>query len=231
MDAPTEESLSIISLFLQADWVIKLIMLVLAVSSLWSWALIIDKFIRFGALNREANRFEEKVGGGRSLEDVAAEAGERPSHPLPRMLQSALREWRDAKSKGVGGDTGAALLIGRVDRVLDAIISREGGKAEEGLGSLAIIATASPFIGLLGTVWGIMVAFREIGIQQNTSLAVVAPSIAEALFATALGLVAAIPAYVAYNKFSTDAGKFQGRLESFADDLSTAIARRAAGQG
>jgi biopolymer transport protein TolQ len=229
--AAATDSFSVITLFMQADWVIKLIMLVLAAASLWSWALIIDKLIRFAGLNREANAFEDKIAAGRSLEDIAAEAGERPVHPLPRMLQAALREWRDARAKAAMNDTQAVLLIQRVDRVMDSVIAREGARAEEGLGSLAIIATSSPFIGLLGTVWGIMVAFREIGIQQNTSLAVVAPSIAEALFATAIGLTAAIPAYVAYNKFSTDAGKFTGRLEGFADDLSTAIARRAAGQG
>lgn len=231
MNPAAADSFSVITVFMQADWVIKGIMLVLAISSLWSWALIIDKLLRFSALNRHADRFEDKVAAGRSLEEIAQEAGEQPTHALPRMLQAALREWRDARAKSAMNDTQAVLLIQRVDRVMDSVISREGARAEEGLGSLAIIATASPFIGLLGTVWGIMVAFREIGIQQNTSLAVVAPAIAEALFATAIGLAAAIPAYVAYNKFSTDAGKFTGRLEGFADDLSTAIARRASGQG
>ena len=142
-----------------------------------------------------------------------------------------MREWRDARSRNALNENQAALLIQRVDRALDSVIARDGARAEEGLGSLAIVATASPFIGLFGTVWGIMTAFRAIAIQKNTSLAVVAPSIAEALFATAIGLAAAIPAYIAYNKFSTDAGKFQGRLEGFADDLLNAIARRAAGQG
>ena len=120
----------------------------------------------------------------------------------------------------------AGFLIARIDRILDAQIARENAKVEEGLGSLAIVATASPFIGLFGTVWGIMHAFQNIAISKNTSLAVVAPSIAEALFATAVGLIAAIPAYIAYNKFSTDAGKYAGRLESFADDLQAAVARR-----
>jgi biopolymer transport protein TolQ len=121
------------------------------------------------------------------------------------------------------------LLIQRIDRALDSIVARESARVEEGLGSLAIVATASPFIGLFGTVWGIMHSFQAIADQKNTSLAVVAPSIAEALFATAIGLAAAIPAYIAYNKFSTDAGKFAGRLENFADDLSAAITRRLIG--
>ena len=231
METLDANSFSAINLFLRADWVVRGVMIGLALASFWSWTIILDKLVRFTALNGAANRFEEEVASGRSLEDVAADAGERPSSPLPRMLQAALREWREARSRGAASDTQAALLIQRVDRVLDAIVAREGAKAEDGLGVLAIVATASPFVGLFGTVWGIMNAFQAIAIQKNTNLSVVAPSIAEALFATAIGLVAAIPAYIAYNKFSTDAGKFSGRLESFADDLSTAIARRAAGQG
>jgi biopolymer transport protein TolQ len=148
------------------------------------------------------------------------------------MLQAALREWRGARDKGVLAagheDAQAAFLVQRIDRVLDSAVARESQRVEEGLGSLAIVATASPFIGLFGTVWGIMTAFQAIAIQKNTNLSVVAPSIAQALFATAVGLAAAIPAYIAYNKFSTDAGKFSARLEGFADDLVTSIQRRLA---
>ena len=226
--AVTPDSFNFLHLFIQAHWVVKLVMLGLGGASLWSWTVILDKAFRFTALNREANKFEDAVASGRSLEEVAAEAGERPRHALPRMLQGALREWRDARARGLATDSQAAFLIQRIDRVLDAQIARESARVEEGLGSLAIVATASPFIGLFGTVWGIMHAFQSIAIQKNTSLAVVAPSIAEALFATAIGLIAAIPAYIAFNKFSTDAGKFSGRLEGFADDLSTAIQRRLA---
>ena len=226
--AITADSFNFLTLFLRADWVVKLVMVGLAVASLWSWTVILDKTFRFARLNRDANAFEDAVASGKSLEEVAADAGERPRHVLPRMLQGALREWRDARAKGLGADTQAAFLIQRIDRVLDAAIARESARVELGLGSLAIVATASPFIGLFGTVWGIMTAFQSIAIQKNTSLAVVAPSIAEALFATAIGLVAAIPAYIAFNAFSTAAGKFSGRLEGFADDLSTAIQRRLA---
>jgi biopolymer transport protein TolQ len=225
----TPETFSFLTLFIRADWVIKAVMTGLALASLWSWAVIIDKTFRFTSLNAAADKFEDQVSGGRSLEDVATEAGERPRQPLPRMLQAALKEWRDArKGGGALGETQSAFLIQRIDRVLDSMIARENARIEEGLGSLAIVATASPFVGVFGTVWGIMHAFQNIAIQKNTSLAVVAPAIAEALFATAIGLVAAIPAYIAYNKFSTDAGKFGGRLEGFADDLSTAIQRRLA---
>ena len=229
--AEATTNFSAIAIFMRSDWVVKAVLLGLAAASLWSWAVIIDKLVRFSALNGGANKFEDQISSGKSLEDIAKQAGEAPKHPLPRMLQTALAEWRDSRARGITGDTQAAMLIQRVDRALDSIISRDGARAEEGLGSLAIVATASPFVGLFGTVWGIMRAFREIAVQKNTSLAVVAPSISEALFATAIGLAAALPAYIAYNKFSTDAGKFQGRLEGFADDLSNAIARRASGQG
>ena len=144
------------------------------------------------------------------------------------MLQGALREWRDARAKGPATETQAAFLIQRIDRVLDTVIARESQRVEEGLGILAIVATASPFIGLFGTVWGIMHAFQSIALQKNTNLAVVAPAISEALFATAIGLIAAIPAYIAFNAFSSRAGKYAARLEGFADDLSTAIQRRLA---
>lgn len=222
--ALTPESFSIIAVFMRADWVVKLVLIGLMLASIWSWTVIIDKLVRFAALNRQADRFEREVASGRALEDVAAEAGPDPRHALPRMLQAALRDWREG-GKG-GGETATALLLQRIDRALDSIIARESARVEEGLGSLAIVATSSPFIGLFGTVWGIMHAFQAIAVEKNTNLAVVAPAIAEALFATAVGLAAAIPAYIAYNKFSTDAGKFTSRLEGFADELSAAVSRR-----
>ena len=224
--ALTPESFDLISIFLRADWVVKLVMTGLAVASLWSWTIIFDKLFKFSKLNREANAFEDAVASGRSLEDVAADAGEQPAHALPRMLQAALKEWRDSRTKGGASEGQLAFLVQRIDRTLDTIIARESARVETGLGSLAIVATASPFVGLFGTVWGIMQSFQAIAIQKNTSLAIVAPSIAEALFATAIGLVAAIPAYIFYNAFSTAAGTYAGRLEGFADDLSTAIQRR-----
>ncbi len=215
-----------VTLFMAADWVVKGVMLGLAVASVWSWTIIIDKAFRFTALNRQADAFEEAIGSGRSLEDVAAQAGPQPTHALPRMLVIALGDWKETRLKGPLTDTQGNLLINRIDRALDSLIAREGQRIEEGLGVLSVVATASPFIGLFGTVWGIMNAFGRIAAAGNTNLTTVAPAIAEALFATAVGLAAAIPAYVAYNKFSIDAGKFTGRLESFADDLQAAVARR-----
>lgn len=230
--AITPDTFNIVHLFLSADWVVRIVMIGLGAASLWSWAVIIDKTVRFAMLESQANKFEGEVSSGRALEDVARAAGENPTHALPRMLQTALREWREARSKGLlsagPAETQGALLVQRIDRVLGSLIARESQRVEDGLGSLAIVATASPFIGLFGTVWGIMHAFQAIAIEKNTNLSVVAPAIAQALFATAIGLAAAIPAYIAYNKFSTDAGKFAARLEGFADDLVTAIQRRLA---
>ena len=215
-----------VELFMTADWVVKIVMTGLAVASVWSWTVIIDKAVRFTTMNREADAFEKDLASGRSLEDVAAKAGPSPSHALPRMLVTALSDWRETRSHGPLTDTQGNLLISRIDRSLDAIIAREGQRIENGLGVLSVVATSSPFIGLFGTVWGIMNAFGAIASAGNTNLTTVAPAIAEALFATAIGLIAAIPAYIAYNKFSIDAGKFTGRLESFADDLQAAVARR-----
>jgi biopolymer transport protein TolQ len=215
-----------IALFMMADWVVRIVMIGLAVASVWSWTVIIDKAIRFTALNRQAEEFEKALSSGRSLEDVAAQAGPTPTHALPRMLVSALSDWRETRARGALTEQQSNLLISRIDRSLDSIIAREGQRIENGLGVLSVVATASPFIGLFGTVWGIMNAFGRIASAGNTNLTTVAPAISEALFATAIGLAAAIPAYIAYNKFSIDAGKFTGRLESFADDLQAAVARR-----
>ena len=218
--------MNVVELFMQADWVVKSVMVGLAIASVWSWAVILDKLFRFTALNSQAEQFERTVNSGRSLEDIAAQAGDNPRHPLPLMLVTALRDWRDARAKGQLNETQSGLLINRIDRSMDAIIARETRRIEDGLGVLAVVATASPFIGLFGTVWGIMTAFQAIAAEQNTNLTTVAPAISEALFATALGLAAAIPAYIAYNKFSLDASKFTGRLETFADELGVAVARR-----
>ncbi|WP_298744786.1 protein TolQ [uncultured Brevundimonas sp.] len=224
--AEASTMLNPVTLFLEADPVVKAIMIGLAAASLWSWAVIIDKAVRFASMNRQATAFERAVGSGRSLEEIASQAGPDPADPLPRMLVVALADWREARTRGPLTEGQGNMLMARIDRALDSLIAREGQRVEAGLGVLSVVATASPFIGLFGTVWGIMNAFGAIAASGNTNLATVAPAISEALFATALGLAAAIPAYMAYNKFSIDAGKFTGRLESFADDLQAAVARR-----
>ncbi len=220
------ESFSALALFLRADWVVKGVMLGLLGASLWSWSVIIDKVLKFRALAHDADQIEDAIAAGRTLEEVAEAAGPEPRQALARLLQSALRTWYEARASDGISEAKASFVLQRLDRGLDGIIAREIEQAEDGLGGLAIVATASPFIGLFGTVWGIMHAFQAIAVQKNTNLSVVAPSIAEALFATAIGLAAAIPAYMAYNKLSGDAGRFTSRLEAFADDLAGAIARR-----
>ena len=224
--AEASTMLNPVTLFLEADPVVKAIMVGLVLASLWSWAVILDTAVRFASLNRQASAFEKAVGSGRSLEEIAAQAGPDPVHPLPRMLVVALADWRETRTRGPLTEAQGNMLMSRIDRALDSLIAREGQRVENGLGVLSVVATASPFIGLFGTVWGIMNAFGAIAASGNTNLATVAPAISEALFATALGLAAAIPAYMAYNAFSIDAGKFTGRLESFADDLQAAVARR-----
>ena len=224
--AEASTMLNPVTLFLEADPVVKAIMVGLVLASLWSWAVILDKAVRFASLNRQASAFEKAVGSGRSLEEIAAQAGPDPVHPLPRMLVVALADWRETRTRGPLTEAQGNMLMSRIDRALDSLIAREGQRVENGLGVLSVVATASPFIGLFGTVWGIMNAFGAIAASGNTNLATVAPAISEALFATALCLAAAIPAYMAYNAFSIDAGKFTGRLESFADDLQAAVARR-----
>ena len=151
MDAPstlTPESFSLLSVFIRADWVVKGVLTGLILASLWSWTVIIDKLFRLAALNREADRFEDQVASGKSLEQIATEAGEAPRQALPRLLQAALRDWREGKAKGTIGETQIALLLQRIDRAMDSIIARESSRVEEGLGTLAIVATASPFVGL-----------------------------------------------------------------------------------
>ena len=227
MTMPVDASMmNPVELFMTADWVVKTVMIGLAAASIWSWTIIIDKAVRFTALNKQADDFEKSVQSGRSLEEVASQAGPEPDHALPRMLVIALADWREARQRGALNEHQGDLLMVRIDKAMNSLISRESQRIENGLGVLSVVATASPFIGLFGTVWGIMNAFGRIAAAGNTNLTTVAPAIAEALFATAIGLAAAIPAYIAYNKFSIDAGKFSNRLEAFADDLQAAVARR-----
>ena len=172
MDAPstlTPESFSILAVFLRADWVVKAVLTGLILASLWSWTVIIDKLFRLAALNREADRFEDQVASGRSLEQIAADAGEAPRQALPRMLQAALREWREAQGQGMTtrAETQIALPAA-ADRPGDGFDHRpREPRVEEGLGTLAIVATASPFVGLFGTVWGIMHAFQSIALAEE----------------------------------------------------------------
>lgn len=213
------------TLFLEADPVVKAIMIGLAIASLWSWAVIVDKALRFLNLNNQATAFERAVGSGRPLEDIAAQAGPDPAHPLPRMLLIALTDWREARTRGPLTEGQGTMLMARIDRALDSLIAREGQKVEGGLGVLSIIATASPFIGLFGTVWGIMNSFIGIAKSQTTNLAVVAPGIAEALLATAIGLVAAIPAVVIYNVFARSIAAYKAQVADLSSQVLLLVSR------
>jgi len=219
--------MSIVSLFLQADTIVKLILLLLLVCSFWSWAVIFDKVSKLRRLHRDAEHFEESFWSGGSLDQLYDHVGERPSDPMSAVFAAAMREWRRSVAKGLIESTSMrANLKDRVERVMQITLGREMDRLEKFMSFLATVGSTAPFVGLFGTVWGIMNSFQSIAAVKNTSLAVVAPGIAEALFATALGLVAAIPAVVAYNKFSTDFNRYAGRLSAFATEFSAILSRQ-----
>ncbi len=214
---------SILGLFMHADTIVKIVMLGLLFASVWSWAIIFDKWWRFSRVERRADQFERTFWSGRSLEDLYQEVGHRPGHPLSALFIAAMREWR--RSQEIATDSFIGLKE-RVDKVMQVTISREMLTLEARLLFLATVGSVAPFVGLFGTVWGIMNSFQAIAVSRDTNLAVVAPGIAEALFATALGLVAAIPAVVAYNRFNNQVGRFGSRMESFADEFSAILSRQ-----
>ena len=219
--------LSIWSLFLRADVVVKLTMLILVVASFWCWAIIFEKFLRMRRLVEEASQFEDAFGSGGSLEDLYERIGARPSDPMESLFAAAMREWRNSISRGMQvNETSQVSLQQRVEWVMSTALGREMERLEKHMFILASVGSTAPFVGLFGTVWGIMNSFQAIALSKNTSLAVVAPGIAEALFATALGLVAAIPAVVAYNKFSNDLGRYAGRLQAFIGDFNAILSRQ-----
>ncbi len=220
--------LSIWGLVAQADLVVQIVMVALALSSIWCWAIIFDKVRYFRRLRQQAEQFEEAFWSGGSLEELYERLGNTPEHPLAALFVVAMREWTHAAKRGFThqGETARANLQGRIDRVINVTLAREMESLERHMGFLATVGSTAPFVGLFGTVWGIMNSFQAIAVTKNTSLAVVAPGIAEALFATALGLVAAIPAVVAYNKLSNDLGRYAGRLESFAGEFTTLLSRK-----
>ena len=219
--------LSIWSLFIRAHWVVKAVMAVLLFASVWTWAIIIDKMWRLRRLETRAVRFEDAFWSGGSLDDLYERVGQRPTDPMTAVFSSAMREWRRSAAKGLVKQVAArAGLQARIDRVMQVTLGREMDRLERYMIFLASVGSTAPFIGLFGTVWGIMNSFQAIAVTKQTNLAVVAPGIAEALFATALGLVAAIPAVVAYNKISNDLGRYGGRLEAFAVEFSAILSRQ-----
>jgi biopolymer transport protein TolQ len=195
----------------------------LLASSVICWAIIIEKGMLFSNLKREMDRFENVFWSGQSLEELYRSIESRPHHGMAAVFVAAMREWKRTQESGGRGIAG---LKDRIEKVMDVTISREAERLESRLLFLASIGSSGPFIGLFGTVWGIMTSFQAIAVSKNTNLAVVAPGIAEALFATAVGLVAAIPAVIAYNKLQSDAQKTIGRMEGFADEFSAIISRQ-----
>lgn len=220
--APVSE-LTLLGMFWSAHFVVKAVMLGLLLASVWTWGIIIDKTLLFSRVRKAMDRFEEVFWSGQSLEELYRNLSQRPTSGMATLFVAAMREWKRAHE---GGGKAFASLHGRIDKVLDVSIQREVEKLEAKMFILATVGSASPFIGLFGTVWGIMTSFRSIAASKNTSLAVVAPGIAEALFATAIGLIAAIPAVIAYNKFQKDLQRAQGRLEGFADEFSAILSRQ-----
>lgn len=214
---------SLIALFARASLTVQIVMILLIVASVWAWAIIIQKFLTFTAARREAEAFDRAFWSGQPLDDLYERTGPNPKGASQRIFAAGMTEWRRSHRDGGGLIAGAT---SRIDRAMDVAISRENDRLTRGLSFLASVGATAPFIGLFGTVWGIKTAFEEIAISQNTSLAVVAPGIAEALLATGLGLLAAIPAVIFYNKLSGDADRITGNYEAFADEFSTILSRQ-----
>lgn len=210
-------------LFLQADIVVQCIMIGLLLASVWCWTIVFEKAWRLKQLRAKADRFEDDFWNEASLDGLYDRVSNNPSDPMSAIFAAGMKEWR-ASTAGVRG-VGAGLKE-RVERVMNITMGREMQEVESDMTFLATLGSAAPFIGLFGTVWGIMNSFTAIAGTKDTSLAVVAPGIAEALFATAIGLVAAIPAVVAYNKFANDIGRYSQRLQDFADQFTTILSRR-----
>jgi biopolymer transport protein TolQ len=219
--APTD--LSIFTLFLQAHWIVKTVMVGLLACSIWVWAIAVDKFILYRRSNTAMDRFEQAFWSGQSLEELYRTISSRPNTTMAALFVAAMREW---KRSFEGQPRSFAGLQMRIEKVMDVTITREVERLERHLLVLATVGSAGPFIGLFGTVWGIMTSFQSIAASKNTSLAVVAPGIAEALFATAIGLVAAIPATIFYNQFSSDVNRQAQRLEGFADEFAAILSRQ-----
>jgi biopolymer transport protein TolQ len=221
----TANDMSLMGLFGHADLIGKTVIVGLLIISIFTWAIIFDKAFKIGRLRSRATYFEERFWSAGSL-DMLYDKIKRPADPMQAVFVAGMKEWRSAHDKGLFANPSSRYTIqARVDRILQVTIGREMAMVETWMTFLASVGSVAPFIGLFGTVWGIMHSFIGIAQAQNTSLAVVAPGIAEALLATAVGLVAAIPATAAYNKFSTEIGRYGARLDNFANDFVATLSR------
>ncbi|AQX18902.1 MULTISPECIES: protein TolQ [Bartonella] len=217
------ETIGILSLFMQANWIVKAVMLGLIFASIWSWAIIFDKIVSYRRIRRDIHHFERNFWSGQSLDDLYSTYKSQRNNSMSIVFLAAMTEWKKSLSKGLPTPLS---LQSRIDKAMDLTLGRESVKIESRLGFLATLGSAGPFIGLFGTVVGIMNSFLSISASQNTSLAIVAPGIAEALLATAIGLFAAIPAVIAYNKLTSESGQIIAKIENFADEFSTILSRR-----
>ena len=214
-----------LGLFMQADFVVKFVILLLLAASVWVWAIMFEKFTTLRRANREAMQFEDRFWSGGSLDELYEVEGARPKHPIAAVFGAAMGEWRRS-AQVAGADMSRGSVRERVDRAVTVTVQREMDRMERWMVFLASVGSTAPFIGLFGTVWGIIRSFSAIATSRNTNLSVVAPGIAEALFATAIGLVAAIPAVLAYNKISTDLARFATRLEGFGTEFGAILSRQ-----
>ena len=217
--------LSLWSLFVQADIVVKIVMLGLLAASVWVWAVVFEKWSSLRKVNKEADSFEDRFWSGGSLDELFEKEGGNPAHPMAAVFAAAMGEWRRT-ARVAGADVSRTSVRERIDRAIAVTVQREMDRMERWMVFLASVGATAPFIGLFGTVWGIMHSFSAIAAMHNTNLAVVAPGIAEALFATAIGLVAAIPAVLAYNQISTSLARFASRLEGFGSEFSAILSRQ-----
>ena len=220
-----DTDLSIVGLFLAADPVVKVVMLGLIIVSIFTWAIIFDKILKLRGLRAHARAFEDSFWSGGSIEGLYDKVGTNPQDPMSLVFSEAMREWRNSKDLARKSEEVRASLRARIQQIMNLTIGREMERLEKNMSFLASVGSTAPFVGLFGTVWGIMDAFQSIAATKTTALSVVAPGIAEALFATALGLIAAIPAVVAYNKISYDLDRFAQSLEGFSAEFISILSR------
>ena len=219
-------SFSIVPMFLRADLLGKSVMILLLAASLWSWTIIFNKLMLLANLKRKAKRFDKLFWSGQSLDELYQQFASHNDHPLAAMFIAGLREWRRAFEGGTPRENALPGIKERIEKAMSVTVMREIDGVEKQLGMLATIGSVSPFVGLFGTVWGIMNSFAAIAARHDTTLAVVAPGIAEALFATAMGLLAAIPAVIFYNRFVAEIGRYVNQLDAFADEFSAILSRQ-----